>query len=200
MKGNLQEEKRTSSPTCIDQMYSEREANRLVKKNMMMDQINPKGMNEDIPIEMKATKKKKTSKTRRNPSKTGMMPSGIYESNVDYWRSQQKKNSDGVVAASPKKKYEDLKTKYVKLNEHLKRADVFDSARRKAGSKSPARPHQIFTTPSALNVDHSMDDAQEMGKKESQKSMVINLEINKNNGTSETVKDIESPIKATSPL
>ena len=71
------------------------------------------------------------------------------------------------MAASPKKKYEDLKTKYVKLNEHLKRADAFDSARRKAGSKSPARPHQIFTTPSALNVDHSMDDAQEMGKKES---------------------------------
>ena len=154
-----------------------------------------KAMNEDIPIEMKNTNKKKATKGKRNPSKLGMNHDSIYESNLDY-RSSQKKNSD--LPSSPKKKYEALKTKYVKLNEHLKQADVIESTIKKK-SKSPIKPPQIFQTPTAFN--HSVLQDKEAGAKGSQKSnMVINLEINKMGGASETVKDIKSPVKATSPL
>ena len=105
-------------------------------------------MNEDIPIDIKSTRKsKKGSKTRKNGSKLGgLSQDGIF--NSVYASSSLKKGLNEQ--SSPKKKYEELKTKYVKLNEHLKQTENA-STHRKPVSRSPDPLRASFPTPTAFN-------------------------------------------------
>ena len=91
---------------------------------------------------------------------------------------------------SPKKKYQALKTKFIKLNEHLRQSDAKFSSQKKS-SKSPKGNKQ---SPRATLP------RQDEGRKS---NMVINLEISQPDTSSakgnETVKDMYSPVKLNSP-
>ena len=115
MKGNVEEEKKIES-TIYDQHYSERETKRLVKKAGTTDG-SPSKLNEDIPVDIKELKKVKRVKKAGNRDSSRLEKAH---------KAQPGRSSSKLIkeAESPKQKFQALKSKYIKLNDHLKSSEL----------------------------------------------------------------------------
>ena len=131
MKGNVTEEKKIDT-TIQDQHYSERESKRLVKRGVTNDNQVNKPINEDIPFDIK---ERKRQKKKKSPANTGRLARSQDKVAGAYQASSSKKYDDQL---SPKKKFQALKTKFIKLNEHLKQSEAEESLAKKM-SQSPMK-------------------------------------------------------------